>query len=140
MPRKAAPAYVIGVGMTKFIKPRGKVDYTELGFEAGIKAMLDAKINYDEVDQGVACYCVSPSFSMQQTQANRDKVRRLYLRTGSFLPVRHDPNPSLQRQQQLQHWLNWSADGQTSSCVRRSRLCACGWFREDEPRFSASIL
>ena len=51
MPRKAAPAYVIGVGMTKFIKPRGKVDYTELGFEAGIKAMLDAKITYDQVDQ-----------------------------------------------------------------------------------------
>lgn len=43
---------------TKFIKPRGKVDYTELGYEAGVKAMLDAKINYDEVDQGVACYCV----------------------------------------------------------------------------------
>ncbi|KAK5070891.1 hypothetical protein LTR64_003865 [Lithohypha guttulata] len=61
MPRKAAPAYVIGVGMTKFIKPRGKVDYTELGFEAGVKAMLDAKINYDEVDQGVACYCYGDS-------------------------------------------------------------------------------
>jgi sterol carrier protein 2 len=26
-------AYVLGVGMTKFLKPRGKVDYTELGFE-----------------------------------------------------------------------------------------------------------
>ena len=38
-PRKPAPAYVLGVGMTKFIKPRGKVDYTELGFEAGIKAV-----------------------------------------------------------------------------------------------------
>jgi len=47
--------------MTKFIKPRGKVDYTELGFEAGIKAMLDAQINYDDVDQGVACYCYGDS-------------------------------------------------------------------------------
>jgi sterol carrier protein 2 len=55
------PCYVLGVGMTKFIKPRGKVDYTELGFEAGIKAMLDAHINYDEVDQGVACYCYGDS-------------------------------------------------------------------------------
>ncbi|TLD10087.1 hypothetical protein PgNI_05551 [Pyricularia grisea] len=55
------PAYVLGVGMTQFIKPRGKVDYTELGFEAGIKAMLDARINYDEVDQGVACYCYGDS-------------------------------------------------------------------------------
>ncbi|KAI1628889.1 sterol carrier protein 2 [Exophiala viscosa] len=62
MPRKAAaPAYVLGVGMTKFIKPRGKVDYHELGFEAGVKAMLDAQINYDEVDQGVACYCYGDS-------------------------------------------------------------------------------
>ncbi len=31
--KPASPAYVVGVGMTKFIKPRGKVDYTELGFE-----------------------------------------------------------------------------------------------------------
>ncbi|KAL6244627.1 hypothetical protein RBB50_008155 [Rhinocladiella similis] len=61
MPRKPAPAYVLGVGMTKFIKPRGKVDYHELGFEAGVKAMLDAQINYDEVDQGVACYCYGDS-------------------------------------------------------------------------------
>ena len=45
--------YVVGVGMTKFIKPRGLVDYTELGFEAGVKALLDAKINYDDVDQGI---------------------------------------------------------------------------------------
>jgi sterol carrier protein 2 len=52
---------VLGVGMTKFIKPRGKVDYTELGFEAGVKAMLDAHINYDDVDQGVACYCYGDS-------------------------------------------------------------------------------
>jgi sterol carrier protein 2 len=55
------PVYVLGVGMTKFIKPRGKVDYPELGFEAGTKAMLDAHINYDDVDQGVACYCYGDS-------------------------------------------------------------------------------
>jgi sterol carrier protein 2 len=61
MPHQPAPAYVLGVGMTKFIKPRGKVDYTEVGFEAGIKAMLDAQINYDDVDQGIACYCYGDS-------------------------------------------------------------------------------
>ncbi len=63
MPSKRAqsPAYVLGVGMTKFVKPRGKVDYPELGFEAGIKAMLDAHINYDDVDQGIACYCYGDS-------------------------------------------------------------------------------
>lgn len=59
--KEAGPAYVLGVGMTKFIKPRGKVDYHELGFEAGVKAMLDAHINYDDVDQGVACYVYGDS-------------------------------------------------------------------------------
>jgi len=55
------PCYVLGVGMTKFIKPRGKVDYPELGFEAGIKALLDAQINYDDVEQGIACYVYGDS-------------------------------------------------------------------------------
>ena len=31
--KSKGPAYVLGVGLTKFIKPRGKVDYTELGYE-----------------------------------------------------------------------------------------------------------
>ena len=59
--KAAAPCYVLGVGMTKFIKPRGKVDYTELGFEAGVKALLDAQINYDDVEQGIACYVYGDS-------------------------------------------------------------------------------
>ncbi|OKL58790.1 Non-specific lipid-transfer protein [Talaromyces atroroseus] len=62
MPKsQPGPAYVLGVGMTKFIKPRGKVDYHELGFEAGVKAMLDAHITYDDVEQGVACYVYGDS-------------------------------------------------------------------------------
>ncbi|KAI2622824.1 thiolase-like protein [Xylaria nigripes] len=62
MPAKQKqPVYVLGVGMTKFVKPRGKIDYTELGFEAGVKAMLDAQINYDDVEQGIACYCYGDS-------------------------------------------------------------------------------
>ncbi|KAK0313484.1 hypothetical protein LTR01_001740 [Friedmanniomyces endolithicus] len=60
-PKQKAPCYVLGVGMTKFIKPRGKVDYTELGFEAGVKAMLDAQINYDDIETGIACYCYGDS-------------------------------------------------------------------------------
>ncbi|KAI4258215.1 MAG: hypothetical protein L6R42_005224 [Xanthoria sp. 1 TBL-2021] len=59
--KPVSPAYVLGVGLTKFVKPRGKIDYTELDFEAGIKALLDAQINYDDVDQGVACYCYGDS-------------------------------------------------------------------------------
>ncbi|CCE26921.1 probable sterol carrier protein [Claviceps purpurea 20.1] len=62
MPAKQkSPVYVLGVGMTKFIKPRNQVDYTQLGFEAGIKALLDAHINYDSIEQGIACYCFGDS-------------------------------------------------------------------------------
>ncbi|KAM3552180.1 hypothetical protein ARSEF4850_007511 [Beauveria asiatica] len=52
--RETTPAYVLGVGMTEFIKPRNLRDYPELGYEAGIKAMLDAQINYDDVQTGIA--------------------------------------------------------------------------------------
>ncbi|KAI9829098.1 MAG: hypothetical protein M1832_000121 [Thelocarpon impressellum] len=56
-----APVYVLGVGLTRFIRPRGKVDYTELGFEACVKALLDAHISYDAVQRAVACYCYGDS-------------------------------------------------------------------------------
>lgn len=64
--KSRSATYILGVGVTTFIKPRGKVDYPELGFEAGIKAMLDAHITYDDVDQGVACYCYGDSTSGQR--------------------------------------------------------------------------
>jgi len=83
-PKQKAPCYVLGVGMTKFIKPRGKVDYTELGFEAGIKAMLDAQVNYDEIETGIACYCYGDSTCGQRvfyqygmTQVSNSTGRRL---------------------------------------------------------------
>lgn len=65
--RQACNAYVLGVGLTKFIKPRGQRTYPELGFEAGTKALLDAHINYDQVQAGVACYCYGDSTSGQRT-------------------------------------------------------------------------
>ena len=62
----ANKVYVAGVGMTKFLKPRGLVDYPELGIEAGTKALIDAGIKYDEVQQGVAAYCYGDSTSGQR--------------------------------------------------------------------------
>ncbi|KAL8276360.1 hypothetical protein RQP46_011245 [Phenoliferia psychrophenolica] len=53
MPRKS---YVIGVGLTAFAKPRGQVAFYELGREAAVKALLDAGINYDEVEQAYCAY------------------------------------------------------------------------------------
>lgn len=40
--------------------------YPELGFEAGVKAMLDAKITYDDVQTGIACYCYGDTTSGQR--------------------------------------------------------------------------
>ncbi|KAF2193912.1 thiolase-like protein [Zopfia rhizophila CBS 207.26] len=65
-PKNDIPAYVLGVGLTKFIKPRGQRGYPEMGYEAGVKAMLDAKINYDDVETGVACYCYGDTTSGQR--------------------------------------------------------------------------
>lgn len=65
-PRGTTPAYVAGVGLTKFIKPRRTRDYPEMGYEAGVKAMLDAGINYDDVETGIACYCYGDTTSGQR--------------------------------------------------------------------------
>jgi len=64
--KKESPVYVLGVGMTKFIKPRKTRFYPEMGYEAGVKAMLDAQINYDDVETGVACYCYGDTTSGQR--------------------------------------------------------------------------
>ncbi|VVT44435.1 uncharacterized protein SAPINGB_P000415 [Magnusiomyces paraingens] len=53
--------YVAGVGMTKFIKPRDTYGYEELGLEASAKALVDAGINYDEVQRAVAGYVYGDS-------------------------------------------------------------------------------
>jgi len=37
-----------------------------MGYEAGVKAMLDAQINYDDVETGVACYCYGDTTSGQR--------------------------------------------------------------------------
>jgi len=59
-------AYVLGVGLTKFIKPRATRSYVEMGFEAGVKAMLDAQITYDDVEMGVACFAFGDTCSGQR--------------------------------------------------------------------------
>jgi acetyl-CoA acetyltransferase len=53
---------VIGVGMTKFDKPGTKEgDYPDWAKEAGEKALADAGIPYDTVEQAYAGYCYGDS-------------------------------------------------------------------------------
>jgi sterol carrier protein 2 len=54
--------YVVGVGMTKFEKPGGKQwDYPDMAREAGQKALADAKIPYEAVEQVAVGYCYGDS-------------------------------------------------------------------------------
>jgi acetyl-CoA acetyltransferase len=59
--------FVIGVGMTKFDKPGTKEgDYPDWAKEAGSKAIEDAGIAYDKVEQAFAGYCYGESTSGQR--------------------------------------------------------------------------
>jgi acetyl-CoA acetyltransferase len=59
--------FVIGVGMTKFEKPQTKDwDYPEMAKEAGTKALEDAGIPYDAIEQAFAGYCYGESTSGQR--------------------------------------------------------------------------
>jgi sterol carrier protein 2 len=54
--------YVVGVGMTKFEKPGSKNwDYPDMAREAGEKALADAGIAYDLVEQACVGYCYGDS-------------------------------------------------------------------------------
>ena len=52
---------VIGVGMTKFAKPGASDDYHVMAKEAGSKALADAGINYNEVEQAFCGYVYGDS-------------------------------------------------------------------------------
>ncbi len=54
--------FVVGVGMTKFEKPgRRQWDYPDMVEEAGTKALEDAGISYDQVEQAITGYCYGDS-------------------------------------------------------------------------------
>src|SRR6266849_1698015 len=62
-----ARTFVVGVGMTKFEKPGGRDwDYPEMAREAGTKALEDAGIPYDAVEQAFVGYCYGESTSGQR--------------------------------------------------------------------------
>ncbi|KAL8278151.1 hypothetical protein RQP46_009475 [Phenoliferia psychrophenolica] len=66
MPVKERRTFVIGVGTTTFMKPRGKVDYPEMAVEATTKALIDAGITYDEVESAYAGWVYGDSTSGQR--------------------------------------------------------------------------
>jgi acetyl-CoA acyltransferase len=59
--------FVIGVGMTKFEKPGSRDwDYHDMVRESGTKALADAGLDYDDVEQAYAGYCYGESTCGQE--------------------------------------------------------------------------
>jgi acetyl-CoA acyltransferase len=59
--------FVVGVGMTKFEKPGSKDwDYPDMADEAGSKALADAGISYDKIEQAAVGYCYGDSTAGQR--------------------------------------------------------------------------
>src|SRR5436190_12097123 len=59
--------FVVGVGMTKFDKPGTKEgDYPDWAKEAGEKALADAGISYDKVEEAYVGYCYGESTAGQR--------------------------------------------------------------------------
>jgi len=63
--------FAIGVGMTKFEKPFSREwDYPDMAKEAGEKALADAGISYDEIEQACVGYCYGESTCGQRAVYN----------------------------------------------------------------------
>jgi hypothetical protein len=106
--RPPSPAYVLGVGLTKLIKARGKVEYTELGFEVRLPLLCPFPLP--------TTFPVSPSLTLLSLGRHQNPPRRpaklrlrrprhrlllqrrLQLGPTRLLPTRHDGHPHLQRQ------------------------------------------
>jgi len=59
--------FVVGVGMTKFEKPGAKAwDYPDMAREAGTRALEDAGISFDAIDQIAVGYCYGDSTAGQR--------------------------------------------------------------------------
>ncbi|KAH7104327.1 thiolase-like protein [Auriculariales sp. MPI-PUGE-AT-0066] len=58
--------FLIGLGLTHFIKPRGERSAEDMGLEAATKALTDAGINYDEIQHAFVGYCYGDSCTGQR--------------------------------------------------------------------------
>ncbi|KAH9476997.1 Non-specific lipid-transfer protein [Psilocybe cubensis] len=62
--------FLIGGGCTAFIKPRATRSTEDMGLEAATKALLDAGINYDTIQNAFVGYCYGDSTSGQRALYN----------------------------------------------------------------------
>jgi len=67
---KIERTFIVGIGCTAFIKPRGLRSTDNMGLEAATKALLDAGITYDAVQAAFVGYCYGDSTSGQRALYN----------------------------------------------------------------------
>ncbi|PAV21734.1 thiolase [Pyrrhoderma noxium] len=67
---KSGRVFIVGIGCTAFIKPRGLRTTEDMGLEAATKALLDAGITYDNVQVAFVGYCYGDSTSGQRALYN----------------------------------------------------------------------
>ena len=86
----AERVYVIGVGMTDFVKPSARPDwdYPDMAREAGQQALLDARVPYERVEQVAAGYCFGDTTSGQRA------VYELGMTGVPVINVNNAPSPA----------------------------------------------
>ncbi|KDQ54983.1 hypothetical protein JAAARDRAFT_209165 [Jaapia argillacea MUCL 33604] len=70
MSQQGKRTFIIGVGCTAFIKPRGQRTTEDMGLEAATKALLDAGLTYDLIEAAFVGYCYGDSTSGQRALYN----------------------------------------------------------------------
>ncbi|KAF8599287.1 thiolase-like protein [Ceratobasidium sp. AG-I] len=68
--RKQNRVFIVGAGMTAFIKPRAQRDTSDMGLEAATKALIDAGITYDKVQAAWVGYAYGDSCCGQRALYN----------------------------------------------------------------------
>ena len=117
------------------MKPRRQREYPELGFEAGVKAMLDAQINYDEVEMGVACYCYGDTTSGQRI-FYQFGMSTIPIYNTNVRTVQHDCQAASINQciECMRYGLDWASYGENAGAIGRRRLCVGHRLRTDVTR------
>jgi sterol carrier protein 2 len=67
---KGNRSFIVGIGCTAFIKPRGERQTEDMGFEAAVKALLDAGLTYDVVEAAYVGFVYGESTSGQRALYN----------------------------------------------------------------------
>ncbi|EJD04477.1 thiolase-like protein [Fomitiporia mediterranea MF3/22] len=67
---RSARVFIVGIGCTAFIKPRGLRTTEDMGLEAATKALLDVGVTYDSVEAAYVGFCYGDSTSGQRALYN----------------------------------------------------------------------